>query len=256
MVIITGSRGCVGTALRKTMNSPYEENDLILGKDHRDIVGNTGTLIYLSSWSEQNESMRRPVKYIDNNLTSLAMILSNNSFDHVIFPSSIAVYDSEGDLNPSSVYGLTKLAGEHLVRMYCKNSWIFRFANIYGEADRRSVFYHLARCKTEGKVFPIYDKNGMVRDYISVEDAVCVINSALEGILRPGTYNVGTGKGMHMSELLEKLCNRLQVQYKHKELPEGITGGFVPVDNLLKVKRRNIEEEISVYFKKGEADVE
>ena len=101
-ILITGSRGCVGSAVRKMMKYPYDEVDFVLGTDHKDVSGRTGTLIYLSSWSEQDESLRCPAKYIENNLTALSLLLTNNNFDRVIFPSSNSVYDGDGQAKAST----------------------------------------------------------------------------------------------------------------------------------------------------------
>ena len=146
-ILITGSRGFIGTAIRKEIKIEYREVDLTLGMDHKDIIGRKGILVFLSSWVQPSESVVHPVKYLENNLTALSKIIMNNEFDGIIFPSSHAVYDKEGNLEPASVYGLTKLAGEKLIKIYYKNYWILRLGNPYGYGDNRSMFYHLAQCK-------------------------------------------------------------------------------------------------------------
>jgi len=247
-ILITGSRGCVGTAVRKIIKYPYDEIDVVIGTDHKDVRGREGTLIYLSSWSEQDESLRCPAKYIENNLTALSLLLTNNNFDRVIFPSSNSVYDGYGNLEPNSVYGLTKLSGEKLVKMYCKDHYIFRFANIYGPNDRRSVFYILAQCKLQNKIFNLYVKKGMVRDYVHVDSVARVINTILGGWLEPGIYNVGTGRGVEITEILKNICEKFNIDYKVVDLPEYIADGFIPTKRLIKTEERDLEAEWQKYL--------
>jgi nucleoside-diphosphate-sugar epimerase len=247
-ILITGSCGCIGTALKERLGTGFDEIDLKLGTDHNSVKGRKGTLVYLSSWSEQDESLQFPVKYLDNNLTALAIILSNNSFDKVIFPSSNAVYDGNGDLEPNSVYGLTKLAGEKLIKMLCKKYWIFRFANVYGYNDNRSVFYHLAQSMKEGRTFTIYYQEGMVRDYLSATDAAAMIELALTEEITEGIHNVGTGEGVNITTALERLCIRYGIRYECVTKPKGITNGYIPKKNLLRLEQRDIEEEWEKFY--------
>ena len=83
-ILITGSRGFIGTAIRNEIKHPYDEVDLKDGKNHKDISGRTGMLIHLSAWVQQNESFKCPVKYIQNNFLDLATLIENNKFDSIV----------------------------------------------------------------------------------------------------------------------------------------------------------------------------
>jgi nucleoside-diphosphate-sugar epimerase len=241
-VVITGSRGFIGTTIRNNLEDAYEEFDLKLGSDHRDLVDRHGTLIYLSSWVKQNESIHRPVKYLENNLTALAQILTSNYFDRVIFPSSATVYDDEGNLEPNSVYGLTKLAGEKLIKMYCKEYWILRFANPVGAGDKRSIFWDLADSKINNKIFTIYNGRPIIRDYFHVSHISLVVNEILKGWWKPGIYNVGTGIATSCPEFLTSMCMKHDINYKLVEAPEDLLAGYVPTTNLLTAPKIDLEE--------------
>jgi nucleoside-diphosphate-sugar epimerase len=246
---ITGSRGFIGTNLRTHLEDPsYEEFDHVLGKDHHDLIGRYGTLIHLSAWRKEDESFWNPEKYIQNNVQDLAFILTKNNFSGIIFPSSIAVYDKDGNLEPTSIYGLTKLFGEKLVRLYCKNHWILRISQPYGPHDRFSVFHKLAYCKKYGETFRLFVDHGMRRDYFHVAQFCKIVNKILEGLIHPGTYNVGSGKAVAVTSFLKYLCDKYDIKYESVTPPIGASPGFVPSERLLICEQGNLEEEWLKYL--------
>lgn len=241
LITLTGSRGFLGTAIRKDIKYPYREVDYLIGKDHKDIIGRKGTLIFMSSWVDQGESMVNPAKYIQNNLVYLAMILTNNAFDQVIFPSSCMVYDKDGKLEPSSVYGFTKLAGEKLIKIYSKNYWILRIGNPYGPNDHRSVFRELARCKKEGDTF-IISGGKIIRDYFPVTHIAKLVNRILDGCIEPGIYNVGSGNPVVTSEYLKMFCVNHAIKYVVVDGTGMLASGYAARDNMLVCRQKKISE--------------
>ena len=252
-ILITGSRGFIGTAIRRLIALPFDEIDLSIGSNHDQVKGRIGTLICLSSWVSESESYTNPEKYIENNLVGLVRLLTQNSFDRVIFPSSYAVYDHEGNVNPQSVYGVTKLAAENLVKIYAKSSWILRISNPYGPGDKRSVFYHLAKCKLENREFTLYNLNGETKDFFHVYGLVDVIEGILQGEYEPDVWNIGTGKPLIISRLLKRICNLNNIPYKVVDVPEGLSHGrFIRGSgNLICMERGNLEEEWKQYLEEN-----
>lgn len=249
LITITGSRGFIGTAVRKDIKYPYSEVDYLIGKDHKDVIGRKGTLIFLSSWVDQGESLVNPAKYIQNNLTYLAMILVNNAWDQVIFPSSCMVYDKDGNLEPSSVYGFTKLAGEKLIKIYCKNYWILRIGNPYGPNDHRSVFCELARCKMTGDTFTIYNGR-VIRDYFPVSHIADIVNNILDGFVTPGIYNVGSGNHVITSEYLKDFCRNHYIKHVVIDGTGMLASGYAAKEKLLSCEQKSItDEEWNLYLK-------
>lgn len=247
-IVITGSRGFVGSYVSSILPFPFDEVDLSIGSDHSSIKGREGTLIFLSSWISETESYTNPNKYIKNNLIGLTNLLTQNSFDEIIFPSSYAVYDKKGDINPKSVYGITKFAGEKLVQLYTPHSWILRIGNPYGVGDRRSVLYQLAQCKKYGKVFTLYKMNDLKKDFFHIIHLAHIIRDILEGVINPGTYNVGTGVGEEVSPLLKSICVLNQISYRVINSPTGLSDAFIPTENLLRVEKGNVLEDWKTYL--------
>lgn len=114
MIIITGGGGFIGNHLREALNKtmlPY----ISVNERCEDTKNLSGTLIHLAASTSERESYINPVKYIDNNIKNLALLIKNNNFDSIIFPSSATVYNDKGEVDPSSIYGITKLACENII---------------------------------------------------------------------------------------------------------------------------------------------
>jgi len=155
----------------------------------------------------------------------------------------MAVYDKDGNLEPDSVYGVTKLAGEKLIKIYCKNYWILRIANPYGLNDRNSVFYKLAQCKLNDKVFTIYRGNGIRKDFFPVEHIAMIVNKIINNEIPSGIYNVGSGKGAIVTDLLQSLCAEHDIKHEYIDTPDGLSAGYIPFENLLASEPREIQKE-------------
>jgi len=247
-ILITGSRGFIGTAIRKAIKFPYDEIDLKMGSHHSCVSGRKGTLIHLSAWVQQNESFKNPVKYIENNLRDLAHLIEKNAFDRIIFASSSCVYDRHGNLEPVLPYGLSKLAAEKLIRIYIKKHWILRFMNPYGEHDDRSIFHLLSQCKKYNRTFEIFTSQKVVRDYFYVGHIADTINEILDGHLKCGTYNVGSGIGTEVAPFMEAICKKHGIEYKHVKSPDGLLDGHIPTDNFIYCPPKDLVEEWERYY--------
>jgi nucleoside-diphosphate-sugar epimerase len=181
--------------------------------------------------------------YIKNNIDDFAKILIQNNFSKIIFTSTTAVYDNHGNINPKSVYAMTKLAGEQLAKIYCKHCWILRITNPFGPNDKKSVFAKLAEYKRSGNRFPIYASNAK-RDFFHVEHIATIVKSILRGRIKTGTYNVGSGVPTEVRQLLIDLCQAHHIKYKFVYPPQGLSDSFVPgSNNLLTRKNRSVKDE-------------
>ena len=75
--------------------------------------------------------------------------------------------------------------------------------------------------RTEGGDGTVYGDGSHVRDYFYVGDVVRVIKMIVNGELKPGDYECGTGKGTSVLELIktvEKVTGR-KMNYVHKDYP-------------------------------------
>ena len=129
---------------------------------------------------------------------------------------------------PLSPYGTSKLAGEEYLatwnRLHGTRNVVLRFANVYGprqdphgEAGVVAIF--LAKVAA-GERPPIFGDGGHVRDYVFVRDVAQATLAALgrEG----GVFNVGTGRGTTVLELVEAMREAAGREIEPEHRPERL----------------------------------
>ena len=123
---------------------------------------------------------------------------------------------------PSSPYAISKLSCEHYIRFYEKQHnlvhVILRYSNVYGPRQIPHGEAGVVAIFTEAlleKKLPILnhfpgEPDGMVRDYCFVKD-IAAANLLAAKTNRPGTYNIGTGKGATTYELYGEVLHALRL---------------------------------------------
>lgn len=105
---------------------------------------------------------------------------------------------------PTSVYGATKLAQEHILRAWVNahdtNLTILRLQNVYGPGQSLinsytgivSLFSQWAR---EGKQIPVYEDGDIVRDFVFIDDVVSAFVAATKRTPEKdeAPFDVGSG---------------------------------------------------------------
>ncbi|MCP2031669.1 UDP-glucose 4-epimerase [Okibacterium sp. HSC-33S16] len=142
--------------------------------------------------------------------------------DHFYFASTGgAIYGPQGKERyseddralPISPYGIGKLAIEHYLSYFQTRhglqSTILRISNPYGtrqHPNRRQGLIPIAlRQISMGQPVLQYGDGTMIRDYVFVEDLVRMILPMVETPTRHRLYNLGSGEGQTVSEILESL---------------------------------------------------
>lgn len=153
----------------------------------------------------------------------------------VVYASSSSVYgDSsvlplreDGPCQPVSPYGVTKLAAEHLARLYHRNHGLetvsLRFFTVYGPRQRPDMAFHrFLKAARDGQPLTLYGDGTQTRDFTFVDDIVSAARAAaLSG--RPGcVYNVGGGERVALHEVLRLVetvaGRRLQIQRQDAQM--------------------------------------
>ncbi|HSM97331.1 MAG TPA: UDP-glucose 4-epimerase GalE [Rhizomicrobium sp.] len=195
-------------------------------------------IIHCAAYAYVRESIAHPGKYYLNNVAGTLNLLraaQQHEIRNVIYSSSCAVFgtpasvpiDEDAPKAPINPYGMTKLTVENMLRDFQQAhglNWIsLRFFNAAGcDPDGEIGEFHdpethiipraLAAATGTGESLAIFGTDydtadgSCIRDYVHVSDlaaAHVLAMKALENSLRSGEFNLGTGKGYSVLEVIE-----------------------------------------------------
>lgn len=203
-------------------------------------VEGVDAVIHLAAKKAVEESVADPAKYYQNNVGGTLNLLAAMSIKGVkklVFSSSAAVYsptekdavDEEDPTVPLSPYGATKLLSEELISTVGEAEKIanisLRYFNVVGSAIPEfgdnskdnlvpKVFLALKNGnhpEIYGTDYPTPDGT-CIRDYIHVQDLARAHIAALkkcESGYVSTVYNVGSGKGYSVREMMNQLSKSM-----------------------------------------------
>lgn len=134
----------------------------------------------------------------------------------VVYASSSSVYgetpkfpmNEDDPTAPVSPYGVSKLAAEHLCRLYTHNFGVhtvsLRYFTVFGPRQRPDMAFHkLCRAALNGDPFTLFGDGNQSRDFTFISDIVeGNIAAGLHG--KPGAvYNLGGGARTTMLEVID-----------------------------------------------------
>jgi UDP-glucose 4-epimerase len=216
----TGVRANVPAAAR------FEELDIVDAERLTSVLAafRPSFVCHLGAQSSVTVSVKHPSLDLDSNVRGTFNVLeaARRVEAPVVFASTGgALYGDHAPIptaedavvpQPLAPYGASKLAGEAYVstwaRLHGISNVVLRLGNVYGprqsphgEAGVVAIFTDRLR---RGQKPTVYGDGMQTRDYVHVRDvAEAFVVAAAAG--RAGTYNVGTGVGRSVLELLETL---------------------------------------------------
>jgi UDP-glucose 4-epimerase len=199
-------------------------------------------VIHLAAKKAVEESVANPLKYYSNNVggtLNLLAAMSLRGVKKIVFSSSAAVYSpndkpaiEESDPTvPLSPYGATKLLSEQVISNVSKAEGIsaisLRYFNVvgssrveYGDNSKDNLVpkvFAAFKCgdrpEIYGSDYPTKDGT-CIRDYIHVGDLAEAHLAALrkvENVLVDEVYNVGSGSGYSVKEMLDQMSKSMGV---------------------------------------------
>jgi len=190
----------------------------------REILRDAEYVFHLAA-EKHNQSIDSPLKVIDANIAgthSLLRAAVDCKVRKVVFTSSLYAYgrmtgnlfeEAEVPL-PSTVYGISKLAGEHLCAHFHERYGLpfvaLRYLFIYGPRQYANLGYKSVIVKNFQRLIdgepPIINGDGLqALDYVYVDDAVESTVMAMNSSLEAEILNVATGFATTVSELIAKM---------------------------------------------------
>jgi UDP-glucuronate 4-epimerase len=204
--------------------------------------------------------------YVEDNVLATQQLLEaarDASLDRFVFASSSSIYGdaehfptSEGDTTaPVSPYGVTKLAAEHLCRLYWKAFGVptvaLRYFTIFGPRQRPDMaFTRFIDAALAGDEIEIYGDGLQSRDFTYVDDAVtATIAAASSG--RPGAaYNVAGGNRATVREAIEMIERLVEAPVAVRNLA-AVTGDARKTGADIEAARRDLGYDPSVSLEDG-----
>lgn len=255
-ILVTGGAGFIGSHIVKQLLNQNHEvvvyDKLIVNssllttiegdvKDTKKLVNaleGVSAVIHMASFIAVEESVKNPLKYIDNNVlgtTSLLIAMREAGVKKIVFSSSATVYGEpsslpileDAPLSAANPYAASKIAMEALCESFAKtdgfNATILRYFNPYGRGENHLPETHaipnFIKAGIEKKPVPLYWKGEQIRDFIFVEDLasahIAVLN--LEGY---NVFNVGSESGTKVIDVINILSDIFGYQLEVEDLGE------------------------------------
>jgi UDP-glucose 4-epimerase len=228
-IVVTGSSGFIGQVVVRELltrgvdvlgvcRTPVDSDlPLVVISDYSHTpVGDV--LIHLAEDSNLTSVQKKGANYQKQALNVLSGLV-NKGFSHVIYGSSSLVYGTKDDyprnpnesVFPENIYTQTKLACEKFI-LEVKGISV-RMANIYGFGmASNTVISDILKQIPGNNPIQVRD-DSPVRDFLWVEDAACgIVEMALSS--GSGIYNLGSGAGVSIGDLLEKILHLAGQSYR------------------------------------------
>ena len=183
------------------------------------LLAAAGQVFHLAAQAGVRSSWGREFSlYADHNVLGTQRLLEaalQAGTPRLVYASSSSVYGDSPALplredalcQPVSPYGVTKLAAEHLGRLYQKNHGLpvvsLRYFTVYGPRQRPDMAFHrFLKAARDGSPVALYGDGRQTRDFTYVDDIVRATRAAADWG-RPGcVYNVGGGERVALGEVL------------------------------------------------------
>jgi UDP-glucose 4-epimerase len=230
-------------ASKKNVLHIINEIDFVEGDFNNEIdinksLKNKNYVVHLVSSTLPADSNLNPFYDVESNLISSLHLFEQcvkNKIKKVIFISSGGtVYGNPLKLpinethptNPVSSYGIIKLSIEKYLGLYKNlkglNYKILRFSNPFGERQNPRLSQGLISnllYKIKHKIpVEIWGTGKTVRDYFYIKDGAKAIYLAIQDRSNNSIYNISSGRGLSINQILEKFRKVLKMKFKVKYL--------------------------------------
>jgi len=225
-------------------------------------------IIHLAGQTSHSKSFENPLDDVDSNTKSTIFILEKirqlNLKCRFILGSTFIVIGKPNKLpvnektpcNPTTLYGVNRLASEHYCKIYHivygLDTVVFRITNSFGPREQyvpnKNAVNFLIYKAYKGEEITIYNNGKLYRDLIYVSDVVSAIITILKKAKSGELYWISSGKKLWFYHLGKILVNMTGTKVKYTQ-PSSYTkkvdvGNFV-VDNS-KLKKLGWKQKVSI----------
>lgn len=237
-ILVTGASGFIGTNLCKFLSS---KNFSIKGISHSNQTekfpkisllnltqlntffkkNHFDTVIHLASLIENDDPLK--IQNVNYDITmNLLNCCVRNKVPNFIFASSHLVYgktnylpiDENHSTNPQTPYGISKLIGENLCKLFHNNfdlnTIILRISSVYGKNQPKSKLipnFILRSKQSKSLLLHNYTNGYQLMDMIHVDDVSNSFYCAIKSKRKFGLYNIATGNSITVEDIAAKINN-------------------------------------------------
>jgi len=249
-ILVTGGTGTIGKSLIPALLSK-KFNCLMISKKtnlrksimniHCDITDfvklnkiineqKPDVIIHLAAITGNINCEKNPKKAFSTNVLGTLNVLNASITvkPKIIFVSTGEIYgntqtksDEKSKLNPSNVYGKTKMLSEILIQNFSTefnlSSIILRLSYCYSENFPKKGFSLMLKNAIKGKKIKIYGGNQTV-DLLHIDDAVNAIVKSID-YKKSGIFNIASGETYYLTSIIKKLNKLLNKKIDYQVLP-------------------------------------
>ncbi len=203
------------------------EGDLVSEADVASALEGCHACFHLVSTTLPKSSNADPVFDVESNVLGTVRLLAQavqSGLKRIIFvssggtvygvPKQIPILETHAT-DPTCSYGITKLSIEKYLHLFHVlhglDYTVLRLANPFGEGQRvhasqGAVAVFLGKI-LRGEPVEIWGDGSVVRDYIYIRDVVDALLAALERTTDERIFNIGSGRGHSLNELIDSIEN-------------------------------------------------
>ncbi len=210
-------------------NNEIDINDALRGQNYA---------IHLISSTLPADSNLNPAYDVETNLISTLNFLDlcvKHKIEKVIFissggtvygiPKSIPIKEDH-PTHPTCSYGIIKLSIEKYLSLYKElhklRYTVLRFSNPFGERQNphipQGLITHLLHNIKNKKEILVWGDGKIVRDYFYIKDGISSIYKSIKYTGNYNLFNISSGKGLSINQILDKFKKVLNLKFKVKYL--------------------------------------
>ncbi|MDT2660061.1 NAD-dependent epimerase/dehydratase family protein [Enterococcus hulanensis] len=202
--------------------------------DFDTLVEGQDMIFHLISTTVPTTSNQHISDELMNNVVTTSRLIEScvkNKIGKFIFLSSggtvygsdcICPIKEEDSTNPITAYGIQKLTIEKLLylyrAMYGLDYKVIRLANPYGPYQKPNGVLGAVTTFTykaiSGENIELYGDGSVIRDFIYIDDAIKGILNISFDCSDVHTFNLGSGKGTSIKDLIQKIDDSLRIDLK------------------------------------------